>query len=194
MSAVSTRCPWVGSDPLYQRYHDDEWGIPLHDDRRLFEMLVLEGAQAGLAWVTILRKRDDYRKAFDHFDPGRIARYDNRRITRLLDNPGIVRNRRKVESTVSNARAFLAVQEAHGSFDAYIWRFVEGTPIRNQWRRMSTVPAETTESHAMSKALKHRGFRFVGPTICYAFMQATGMVNDHLVDCFRWGVGRRRSE
>ncbi|MDP6579455.1 MAG: DNA-3-methyladenine glycosylase I [Vicinamibacterales bacterium] len=181
-----TRCPWAGSDPLYQRYHDAEWGIPAHDDRHLFEMLVLEGAQAGLAWITILRKREGYRQAFDNFDPAAVARYDRRRVTRLLGNPQIVRNRLKVESTVGNARAFLQVQNDEGSFDEYVWRFVDGHPIQNRWKTLGAIPAETAASKAMSRDLKRRGFRFVGPTICYAFMQATGMVNDHLVDCFRY--------
>jgi DNA-3-methyladenine glycosylase I len=180
------RCPWAGSDPLYQRYHDAEWGIPAHDDRHLFEMLVLEGAQAGLAWITILRKREGYRQAFDNFDPAAVARYDRRRVTRLLGNPQIVRNRLKVESTVGNARAFLQVQNDEGSFDEYVWRFVDGHPIQNRWKTLGAIPAETAASKAMSRDLKRRGFRFVGPTICYAFMQATGMVNDHLVDCFRY--------
>ena len=181
-----TRCPWAGSDPLYQRYHDSEWGIPVHDDRRLFEMLVLEGAQAGLAWITILRKREGYREAFDGFDPAAVARYDRRRVARLLRNQNIVRNRLKVESAVTNARAFLHVQNEHGSFDAYIWRFDAGHPKQNRWKSLAAIPAETPESTAMSKQLKGLEFRFVGPTICYAFMQATGMVNDHLVGCFRY--------
>lgn len=180
-----TRCPWAGSDPIYQQYHDAEWGIPAHDDRRLFEMLVLEGAQAGLAWITILRKREGYRKAFDNFDPAAVARYDRRRIARLLENKNIVRNRLKVESAVTNARAFLRIQDEQGSFDAYIWRFVDGHPTQNRWKSQGAIPAETAASKTMSKDLKRRGFRFVGPTICYAFMQATGMVNDHLVGCFR---------
>ena len=183
-----TRCPWAGSDPLYQRYHDSEWGIPVHDDRRLFEMLVLEGAQAGLAWITILRKREGYRKAFDGFDPAAVARYDRRRVARLLRNRNIVRNRLKVESAVTNARAFLQVLDEHGSFDAYIWQFVDGHPKQNRWKSLGAIPAKTPESTAMSKDLKRLGFRFVGPTICYAFMQATGMVNDHLVSCFRYKV------
>jgi DNA-3-methyladenine glycosylase I len=181
-----TRCPWAGSDPLYQRYHDTEWGIPAHDDRHLFEMLVLEGAQAGLAWITILRKRDGYRDAFDGFDPVAVARYDARRVARLLENKQIVRNRLKVESAIGNAKAFLQVQDEHGSFDAYVWRFVDGRPKQNRWKDHGALPAETPESTAMSKDLKQRGFKFVGPTICYAFMQATGMVNDHLVVCFRY--------
>jgi DNA-3-methyladenine glycosylase I len=180
------RCPWAGSDPLYQQYHDTEWGLPLHDDRRLFEMLVLEGAQAGLAWITILRKRKGYREAFDGFKPAVVARYDSRRVDRLLTNEKIVRNRLKIESTITNARAFLQVLDEHGSFDTYLWQFLDGHPKRNRWTDIATIPTETVESRSMSKDLKRRGFRFVGPTICYAFMQATGMVNDHLTDCFRY--------
>jgi DNA-3-methyladenine glycosylase I len=176
------RCGWAGSDPLYVAYHDEEWGVPVHDDRRFFEMLVLEGAQAGLSWITVLRKREHYRKVFDGFDPRRIARYDARRIERLLRDPGIIRNRAKVQGTVKSARAFLAVQKEHGSFDAYVWRFVGGKPIRN---RSTHVPAETDESRALSKDLKKRGFSFVGPTIVYAFMQACGLVDDHVGTCFR---------
>jgi DNA-3-methyladenine glycosylase I len=180
------RCDWAGSDPLYLEYHDTEWGIPLHDDRRLFEMLVLEGAQAGLSWLTILRKREAYRRAFDRFDPRKVARYDARKVRALLADAGIVRNRLKIESAVKNARAFLEVRDEFGSFDAYIWRFVGGQPIRNAWRAMKDIPARTPESDAMSKDLRKRGFSFVGSTICYAFMQATGLVNDHVVDCFRY--------
>ena len=182
---MTTRCPCAGSDPHYLRYHDSEWGVPVHDDRHFFEMLVLEGAQAGLAWITILRKREGYRDAFDGFDPAVVARYDDRRVEALLGNPAIVRNRLKVESAVANARAFLQVQDDHRSFDRYVWRFVDGRPRQNRWHSMAEVPAETPESRALSRDLKRRGFRFVGPTICYAFMQATGLVNDHLVDCFR---------
>ncbi len=181
------RCEWAGSDPLYIEYHDREWGVPLHDDRRLFEMLVLEGAQAGLSWITILRKREAYRRAFDRFDPRKVARYDARKVRSLLADSGIVRNRLKVQSAIKNARAFLDVVDEHGSFDAYIWRFVGGRPRRNGWRRLKEIPARTEESDAMSKDLRKRGFSFVGSTICYAFMQATGMVNDHIVDCFRYG-------
>jgi DNA-3-methyladenine glycosylase I len=181
-----TRCAWAGSDPLYLAYHDDEWGVPLHDDRRLFEMLVLEGAQAGLSWITILRKRGAYRKAFDRFDPAKIARYDAKKIRMLLEDPGIVRNRLKIDAAVKNARAFLEVQDEIGSFDRYIWQFVGGRPKRNAWRSPKQVPAKTSESDAMSKDLRSRGFGFVGSTICYAFMQATGMVNDHTTDCFRY--------
>jgi DNA-3-methyladenine glycosylase I len=180
------RCDWAGSDPLYVEYHDTEWGIPLHDDRRLFEMLVLEGAQAGLSWLTILRKREAYRRAFDRFDPRKVARYDARKVRALLADAGIVRNQLKIESAVKNARAFLEVRDEFGSFDAYIWRFVGGQPIRNAWRAMKDIPARTLESDAMSKDLRKRGFSFVGSTICYAFMQATGLVNDHVVDCFRY--------
>jgi len=179
------RCPWAGTDPLYVRYHDEEWGVPVHDDRKLFEMLILEGAQAGLSWITILRKRPAYRKAFDRFDAGKIAGYDAMRIRTLLADPGIVRNRLKINAAVTNARAFLAVRRAFGSFDAYIWQFVGGRPKANQPRTMKEVPARTPESDAMSRDLKRRGFTFVGSTICYAFMQAVGMVNDHLVGCPR---------
>ena len=180
------RCAWAGDDPLYQHYHDEEWGVPTHDDRLLFEMLNLEGAQAGLSWITILRKRENYRAAFDNFDAATIVRYDDAKIAALLDNPGIVRNRLKINGVVKNARAFLAVQDGFGSFDAYIWRFVDGAPIVNAWASMSQLPALTDEATIMSKDLKKRGFTFVGPTICYAFMQACGLVNDHTTDCFRY--------
>jgi len=180
------RCHWAGDDPAMIAYHDREWGVPLHDDRALFELLVLEGAQAGLSWSTILHKRDHYRAAFDQFDAAKIARYDSRRVARLLANPGIVRNRLKVAAAIENARAFLAVRKEFGSFDAYIWRFTGGRPIQNRRGGNGDVPATTAESDAMSKDLKRRGFRFVGSTICYAFMQSTGMVNDHLVSCFRY--------
>jgi len=183
---IVQRCAWAGSDPLYLAYHDREWGVPLHDDRLLFEFLVLEGAQAGLSWITILRKREAYRAAFAGFDPDAVAGFDERKIAELLANPGIVRNRLKVASAVGNARAFLKLQEEFGSFDAYLWRFVDGRPIRNAWRGIGDVPASTPVSDALSRDLKRRGFRFVGGTICYAFMQAVGMVNDHTVDCFRW--------
>ena len=179
------RCAWAGNDALYQSYHDTEWGVPLHDDRRLFEFLVLEGAQAGLSWITILRKRDNYRSAFDGFDAARIAAYDANNIESLLQNPGIVRNRLKIEATVINARKFLEVQEKYGSFDTFVWQFVGGKPRQNHWRGLAEVPSSTPESDAMSKELKRRGFKFVGTTICYAHMQATGMVNDHTTDCFR---------
>ena len=178
-----TRCSWCGTDPLYVRYHDEEWGVPLHDDRRLFEMLILEGAQAGLSWITILRKRPAYRKAFDRFDPKKIARYGAAKKRALLADAGIVRNRLKIDAAVANARAFLEVKREFGSFDAYIWQFVDSPDLKT---RVSTRPLATTpESDAMSRDLKKRGFKFVGSTICYAFMQATGMVNDHAADCFR---------
>jgi DNA-3-methyladenine glycosylase I len=183
--AEPKRCAWAGEDPRMIAYHDKEWGVPVHDDRLFFEFLTLEGAQAGLSWSTILNKRDGYREAFASFEPERVARFDRRRIERLLTNPGIVRNRLKVESTVSNARAFLELQREHGSFDHFVWTFVGGAPRINRWRRLSVVPAKTKESDALSAALAKRGFRFVGSTIVYAFMQATGLVDDHLVSCFR---------
>jgi DNA-3-methyladenine glycosylase I len=183
--AEPKRCGWAGTDPRMIAYHDEEWGVPVHDDRLLFEFLTLEGAQAGLSWSTILNKRDAYREAFANFDPARVARFDRRRIERLLTNAGIVRNRLKIESTVSNARAFLDVQGEHGSFDRFAWGFVGGAPRINRWRSLRYVPARTPESDALSKALAQRGFRFVGSTICYAFMQATGLVDDHLMTCFR---------
>lgn len=189
-----TRCGWAKSE-LMIAYHDDEWGRPVHDDRRLFEFLILEGAQAGLSWETILRKRDAYREAFDHFDPAKVARYDARKVARLLDNPGIVRNRLKVASAIQNAKAFLAVQRELGSFDAYVWRFVpDGKPIRNAPRSPADVAARTSESDAMSKDLRRRGFNFVGSTICYAFMQAVGLVDDHLVGCFLHSNGTGRGK
>ncbi len=180
------RCSWTGDDPLYVAYHDHEWGLPVHDDRTLFEFLILEGAQAGLSWITILKKRENYRKAFDGFDPRRVARYGEAKIEKLLADPGIVRNKLKVRSAVTNARAFLEVEQEFGSFDRFIWQFVGGQPRENAWKSMSEVPASTPESDAMSKELKRRGFKFVGSTICYAYMQAVGMVNDHTVDCFRY--------
>ncbi|HTX98765.1 MAG TPA: DNA-3-methyladenine glycosylase I [Bacteroidota bacterium] len=180
------RCSWCGDDPLYQSYHDREWGVPLHDDHRLFEMLILEGAQAGLSWITILRKREAYRAAFDDFDPAKIARYRQARIEKLLRNPGIVRNRLKIEGAIKNAKAYLKILEEVGGFDAFLWQFVEGKPITSMRKSIKEVPASTPESDAMSKALKKRGFTFVGSTICYAFMQAVGMVNDHTTDCFRY--------
>jgi DNA-3-methyladenine glycosylase I len=179
------RCAWAGTDPLYVAYHDLEWGVPVHDDRRLFEMLILEGAQAGLSWITILRKRDAYHEAFDRFDPEKVARYTPSRIERLMNNPGIVRNRLKIEGAVRNARAFLAVQEEAGTFDKYIWSFVEGAARGKPPASLRDVPATTPESDVMSRALRRQGFTFVGSTICYAFMQAVGMVNDHVVTCFR---------
>lgn len=187
------RCAWAGNDPLYLRYHDEEWGVPLHDDRALFELLTLEGAQAGLAWITILRKRENYRRAFAGFDPRKIARYDASRIERLLQDPGIVRNRAKVTGTVRSARAFLEVVREQGSFERHLWGFVLGKPVQNRWKTLEQIPAETEQSRAMSKDLRKRGFGFVGPTICYAFMQAAGMVNDHLTTCFRYREVQRAS-
>jgi DNA-3-methyladenine glycosylase I len=183
-ATASERCPWA-IDDLYAAYHDTEWGVPLHEDRKLFEFIVLEGAQAGLSWHTVLKKRENYRAAFDGFDPGRVARYSAAKVTRLLNDTGIIRNRLKIASTITNAQAFLRVQEQFGSFDAYIWRFVDGKPKLNHWRTLKELPARTAESDALSRDLIRRGFRFVGSTICYAHMQATGMVNDHLVSCFR---------
>ena len=186
--AEPRRCAWAGSTARMIAYHDEEWGVPVHDDRRLFEFLTLEGAQAGLSWQTILNKRDAYREAFAGFDPARVARFDRRRIARLMGNPGIVRNRLKIESTVSNARAFLAVQREHGSFDRFVWGYVGGKPRRNGWPSARAIPARTRESDALSLALRRLGFRFVGSTICYAFMQATGLVNDHVRDCFKYMI------
>ena len=184
---MPTRCGWAeGSFDLYTQYHDTEWGVPVHDDRKLFEMLVLEGAQAGLSWATIMRKRDNYRLAFDNFDPVKVAAYGEEKIAELMANAGIVRNRRKIGSAILNARAFLVVQQEFGSFDAYMWRFVGGRTKHNTWRSMNEIPARSAESDAMSKDLRRRGFSFVGSTICYAHMQAVGMVNDHVVDCFRY--------
>lgn len=185
MSAVRQRCGWCGTDPLYVAYHDTEWGVPVHDDRLLFEFLILEGAQAGLSWITILRKRENYRRAFDCFDAAKVARYGPRQAGRLLADPGIVRNRLKIAAAINNAQRFLDVQAAFGSFAAYIWRFVDGKPIVNRWKSLEDIPTSTPQSDALSKDLKARGFQFVGSTICYAHMQATGMVNDHLVGCFR---------
>lgn len=186
MSASIRRCKWAGSDPLMVDYHDEEWGVPVHNDRLLFEFLVLEGAQAGLSWSTILKKRDNYRRAFADFDPDRVARFNSRSVARLLADAGIVRNRLKIESTISNAKAFQSIQAELGSFDAYIWQFVDGAPIVNRLRSLSDLPASTELSDRMSKDLKKRGFRFVGSTICYAFMQAVGLVNDHETTCFRY--------
>ncbi len=180
------RCAWVGSEPLYVSYHDEEWGVPVHDDRLLFEFLVLEGAQAGLSWLTILRKREGYRRAFAGLEPAAVAAFGPADVERLLADSGIVRNRLKIGAAIDNARAFLQVQEEFGSFDAYVWGFVGGETIHNEWRTMAQIPAKTPEAERMSADLKKRGFRFVGPTICYAHMQATGMVNDHTVDCYRW--------
>jgi DNA-3-methyladenine glycosylase I len=180
------RCAWVGTDPLSIEYHDREWGVPVHDDRKLFEFLILEGMQAGLSWMTILRKRDNFRSAYDDFDPLKIAQYDQTKFEELMNNPGVIRNRRKIEAAAQNARAFLAVQAEFGSFDAYIWGFVGGKPKINSWVTMAEIPAQTEASLILSKDLKKRGFNFVGPTILYAHMQATGMVNDHTTDCFRY--------
>ena len=187
---MPNRCAWANGGPLEIEYHDTEWGVPSRDDRHLFEMLVLEGAQAGLSWSTILRKRENYRRAFAGFDPVRVARFDARRRAALMRDPGIVRNRLKIDATVTNARQVLAVQEEHGSLATYLWQFVDGRPVRNAWTKMGQVPAETAQSRAMSRALLARGFRFVGPTICYAFMQATGMVDDHITTCFRYSTRR----
>ena len=183
---MTHRCEWAGSDPLYIQYHDQEWGVPVHDDRTLFEFLVLEGAQAGLSWITILRRRENYRQAFDNFDPQKVARYNPAKIKRLLQDPGIIRNKLKVNSAVQNAQAFLRIQEEFGSFNQYIWGFVDHRPIINTWTQMNQIPASTPLSETISKDLKQRGFNFVGPTIVYAHMQATGMVNDHVVSCFRY--------
>ena len=179
------RCQWAGHDPLYCRYHDKEWGVPVTSDRRLFEMLILEGAQAGLSWITILRKRSNYRKAFDNFNPASIARYNRRKVAALMNDAGIVRNRLKIEATIGNAQAYLALRESHGRLADFLWQFVDGVPVQNHWRSMRQVPSSSAQSEAMSRELKRRGFKFVGSTICYAFMQAVGMVNDHTTDCFR---------
>jgi DNA-3-methyladenine glycosylase I len=181
------RCGWaINDDPLYTAYHDQEWGVPVHDDTLLFEFLVLEGAQAGLSWATILRKRQNFRQAFDGFDPRKVAAYGEEKVAELMANPGIIRNRRKIEAAILNARAFLDVQHEFGSFDSYVWQFVGGKPLKNAWHTLGEIPAQSEASLRMSKDLVRRGFRFVGPTICYAHMQATGMVNDHLVSCFRY--------
>jgi DNA-3-methyladenine glycosylase I len=182
------RCGWAGDDPLYVRYHDEEWGVPLHDEHALFELIVLEGAQAGLSWITVLRKRERYRELFDRFDPAKVARFSGARIERLLGDPGIIRNRRKVEAAVQNARRFREVQREFGSFDRYVWRFVGGVPKRNHFRALSEIPARTSESDALSRDLRGRGFQFVGPTSCYAFMQSAGLVNDHVTTCPRHGA------
>lgn len=188
-----TRCQWCGTDPLYVAYHDQEWGVPIYDDQLLFAKLILDGAQAGLSWITILRKRDNYWAAFDQFDPAKIARYDEAKIAELLQNPGIVRNKLKVNAAVKNAQGYLAIQEKEGSFSDFLWQFVDGQPLQNEWPSLKDVPAETAASQAMSKALKKYGFSFVGPTICYAFMQAVGLVNDHLITCFRYEEVKRLS-
>jgi DNA-3-methyladenine glycosylase I len=182
---LQTRCSWCGSDPLYIAYHDEQWGVPVRDERELFEMLVLEGAQAGLSWLTILRKREGYRRAFADFDPEKVARYDGRRVARLLADPGIVRNRLKVEAAVGNARRVLELRASHGGLAHFLWGFVDSRPVQNRWRSLAEIPALTPASVAMSGALRDLGFRFVGPTVCYALMQAVGLVNDHTTDCFR---------
>jgi len=181
---LKTRCSWAGNDPIYQKYHDTEWGVPVHDDQRLFEMLCLEGAQAGLSWITILRKRENYLKAFSNFDARKIAKYDSAKIEKLLQNEGIVRNRLKVNAFITNAKCFIDVQKEFGSFDKYIWHFTGGKPIINHWKTLKEIPPKTAESDMMSKDLKKRGFKFTGSTICYAYMQACGMVNDHTTDCY----------
>ncbi len=188
---MKQRCPWATNDPLYILYHDHEWGVPVHNDRKLFEMLILEGAQAGLSWITILRKRENYLRAFDGLDARKVACYDQKKVRQLLSDKGIVRNRLKIEAAIQNARAFLSVKKEFGSFDEYIWQFVGGKPKVNRWKSLQEIPAKSPESDAMSKALKERGFTFVGSTICYAFMQATGMVNDHVQGCFRHRAGRQ---
>lgn len=180
------RCDWSVGDPLYEAYHDQEWGVPIHEDRLLFESIVLDGAQAGLSWITILRKRENYRKAFDNFDIASVASFDEGDIARLLQNPGIIRNKAKIRSAITNAQAVIRIQDEFGSFDTYMWSFVGGKPIINRWKTLAEIPTETEDSRTMSAELKKRGFKFVGPTICYAFMQAVGMVNDHVVDCFRY--------
>jgi DNA-3-methyladenine glycosylase I len=182
---MQKRCAWCGDDPLYITYHDEDWGVPVHDDRKLFEMLILEGAQAGLSWLTILKKRQNYRKAFDDFDAEKVARYSQIELDRLLADPGIIRNRLKIESAIKNARGVLSVIEEFGTLDSFLWRYVDGIPQQNAWASITELPARTKASDMMSKDLKRRGFNFVGPTICYAFMQSVGMVNDHMVDCFR---------
>jgi len=182
---MRVRCPWCGSDPLYVKYHDEEWAVPVRDDRKLFEFLILEGAQAGLSWLTVLKRREGYRLAYEGFDPVKVARFDKQREATLREDSGIIRNRLKIAASITNARAFLEVQEAWGSFSDYIWSFLDGEPIQNHWREMSEVPATTPLSDRISKDLNKRGFRFVGSTIVYAHMQATGMVNDHIISCFR---------
>ena len=183
---MKKRCEWCGDDPLYVKYHDEEWGVHVHDDKKLFEMLILEGAQAGLSWSTVLKKRENYKKAFSNFNPAKIAKYDQKKIDELLNNPGIIRNRLKVNAAVTNAIAFLAIKKEFGSFDKYIWQFVNHKQKTNKWKELKEIPATTIESDLMSKDLKKRGFKFVGSTICYAFMQAVGMVNDHMANCFRY--------
>lgn len=190
---MKKRCTWAGSDPLYIKYHDNEWGKPVHNDKKLFEMLILEGMQAGLSWITILRKRENFRRAFDNFDPEKISKYSDKKIKTLLENEGIIRNKLKINAAIENARAFLKVKKEFKTFDKYIWQFVDGKPIVNSWESIKKVPAKTPESQAMSKDLLKLGFKFVGPTICYAFMQAVGMVNDHTKECFRYKELIKRS-
>ncbi len=182
---MKIRCPWANNDPLMIEYHDREWGVPVHDDSLLFEFLILEGAQAGLSWTTILKKRENYRLAFDNFDPEKVSKYNDQKIEELVENSGIVRNKLKIRSAIVNAKLLLIIQREYGSFDNYVWKFVDGKPIQNKWKKMEDIPSSTSESENMSSDLKNRGFKFVGPTICYAFMQAVGIVNDHLIDCFR---------
>ena len=183
---MKTRCNWSTSDTIYIDYHDKEWGVPVHDDRLLFEFLILEGAQAGLSWITILRKRENYRKAFDNFDPVKVSKYSDKKVAKLLKNEGIIRNKLKINAAIQNAKSFLEVQKEYGSFNNYIWKFVDNKPKINHWTNLKEIPAKTLASDLMSKSLKKRGFKFVGSTICYAFMQAVGMVNDHTTDCFRY--------
>jgi len=193
LAMTVNRCAWAGNDPLYVSYHDTEWGVPIHDDGRIFEFLILEGFQAGLSWLTILRKRENFRTAFDHFDPVQVARYGDKESARLMSDAGIIRNKAKINAAVGNAKAFLKVQAEFGTFDAYIWKFVGGKPLVNTWHAMGEIPAKTHEAEVLSKDLLARGFKFVGPTIVYAHMQAAGMVNDHVVDCFRYHeVGKLR--
>jgi len=190
---MTKRCDWCGTEPIYVDYHDKDWGVPVHDDRLHFEMIILDGAQAGLSWITILKRRESYRKAFDNFDVLKVSRYSEKKIEKLLTNPGIIRNRLKVNSAVQNAKSFLTIQKEFGSFDKYIWQFVNHRTIQNKWKKMSDLPAKTAESDAMSKDLKKRGFSFVGSTICYAYMQAAGLVNDHTLDCFRYKEVKKTS-
>ncbi len=189
---MKKRCSWCGDDPLYVKYHDKEWGVPVHSDRKLFEFLILEGAQAGLSWITVLRKRQAYRDAFDRFDFNKIARYNESKISRLLENEGIIRNRLKIRSAVSNAQAFIRIREEYGSFNKFIWQYTDGGTLQNKWKTLADVPAKTELSDRIAKDLKKAGFNFVGSTICYAFMQAIGMVNDHTLDCFRYNEIKKR--
>lgn len=185
------RCPWCGKDELYIKYHDEEWGVPVHDDNKHFEFLVLESAQAGLSWLTVLRKRENYRKAYDNFEPNKVAKYDENKINELLQNPGIIRNRKKIDASINNAKAFLQIQKEFGSFDNYIWKFVDNSPVINNWNSISELPASSELSDKVSKDLKLRGFKFLGTTIVYAYLQATGVINDHLLDCFRHPINNK---